>query len=253
MCLVELPPVLKRVHGEVSRVTGGRHADMPRVALLIIDPIGRGPAFRVRGKVMGIDLRRCLAPRLAGILELADQFLFLGVHADMRIAAAAEIRPPLGDVSELPVPLGMLPALVQHLAVAAQSKLPASQQPANGCRAGPTVQCLRQPAEPRPHPLFLGARIPGRFRINALQEVGNERWIFFSTRGRPPPGRRTWSTGRSSRSAASSSRPRRIVSGCSPVTSAIRLIPPCPSRRASRPTTQRRYCSCNRLNSRFNW
>ena len=38
--------------------------------------------------------------------------------------------------------------------------------------------------------LLLPARITGRFRIDALQQVGNRGRIFFSARGRPPTGRR---------------------------------------------------------------
>ena len=49
-------------------------------------------------------------PRAAGILEIADQLLFLGVDRDGRLSAALCARDGLGDISKLCVPIGMLTA-----------------------------------------------------------------------------------------------------------------------------------------------
>ena len=70
---------------------------------------------------MVVDLLGILAPRLAGVLELPDQFLFLGVHADPRVARAAKFLALFGDVPELLIAFGVLLPGVQHLAVASQS------------------------------------------------------------------------------------------------------------------------------------
>ena len=182
---------------------------------------------------------------------MTDEFLFLGVHADSRIPTAAKLPALLGDVPELPIPLRVRLTRVQHFAVASQSELLLPQQPADGRRTGAAIQLLRQRSQPRPHPLFFRTRIAGRFRSDAAQQVGDQGRIFFSTRGRPPPGSRTWPIGRWHNSSSSSSRPRRIVSGCRPVISAIRWNPPCPSRTASRAATQRRCCSSKRLSNKL--
>ena len=70
------------------------------------------------GKIVIVDLFRFLTPRLPGVLELTDEFLFLRVDADSRITTPAEILALLGEVPELSITLRMLFARVQHFAVA---------------------------------------------------------------------------------------------------------------------------------------
>ena len=49
-----------------------------------------------------------------------------------------------------------------------------------------------------------------RFRLDRPQQVGLQRRIFFSTDGRPPPGKRTRSVGRPAKSCDNSARPRAL-------------------------------------------
>ena len=65
--------------------------------------------------------------------------------------------------------------------------------------------------------LGLAHGVAAGLRPDDAQEGRDDLGDFFSRAGRPPPGRRTRSAGRSSSEAASSSRPRRMVSTCRPV------------------------------------
>jgi len=70
---------------------------------------------------VGVHFLCFLPPRLAGIFEVPHQFLLLGVHADPRVAGAAELLTLGGNVPELSIPFGVRLARVQHLAMAAQT------------------------------------------------------------------------------------------------------------------------------------
>jgi hypothetical protein len=85
---------------------------------------------------------------------------------------------------------------VQHLPMAPQAIILLSQQAADRRGTGPAVHCLRQATQPRPNPLLPGTRIAGGLWFYQLSRVFQQRGIFFSTRGRPPPGSRTRSVGR---------------------------------------------------------
>ena len=89
--------------------------------------------------------------------------------------------------------------------------------------------------------------VAARDRFCQALEVVEDRRVFFFNGGRPAPGLRMRLTGRSARSASSSSRPRRIVSTCSPVIWDTKVSPPWPSFLASRAANQRRCCSSKRL------
>ena len=173
---------------------------MPRVALGIINPVRRGTRFGIRTEVVIVDLFTVAAPRLAGVFELADQLFLLRIHADPRIARFAKLFTLAGDVAELLVAFGVMLAGVEHLAMASQPQILIAQKPGDGGGTRPAIQFFRQASQPRPHPLFVRTRIARRFRIDALQQVVDQRGIFFSTRGLPPPSQRIRSVGRSTRS-----------------------------------------------------
>ena len=201
---------------------------MAFVAFGVVDALGRRAARRIGREVVIVDLFSFATPGLAGIFELAEEFLLLGIDADSRVATAAEFLAMFGDMPELPIAFGVRLSGVQHFAVTSLAVLRFSQQSTDRRWTAAVIQLHGQPSQPRADPLLVGTRIAGCFGINALQQVGDQGRVFFSTRGRPPPGRRTRSVGRARNSSPSSSRPRRIVSGCRPVISAIRVIPPCP-------------------------
>jgi len=107
---------------------------MSLVALRIIDAIGP-PRGRYSGwstsgfrrKVVIVDPLRFLTPSLAVVLELPHEFFFLRVDADPRVAGTAKFFALFRDVAKLLIALSMLPARVQHLAVAPQPILLVAQ------------------------------------------------------------------------------------------------------------------------------
>jgi hypothetical protein len=79
-------------------------------------------------------------------------------------------------------------------------------------------QPIAQAAQTTAHPDLSRHRVTSRLGLYQLLECGDDRYIlFFSVAGRPAPGWRTRSTGRSTREAANSSRPRRMVFSSTPV------------------------------------
>jgi len=144
MGLVSSPPVLDGVNSQVGGVTGGRHAHVPFIAFRIVDSLWRRPAFRVSWKIVIVDLLRFPTPRLAWVFELADEFLFLRIHADSWITTLAEIPALLVKVPKLSITLRMLLTRVQYFAVAPQTVLLVSQQTADRRRTGAVAQLLRQ-------------------------------------------------------------------------------------------------------------
>ena len=87
-----------------------RRADphVPGVATDVVDPVGDAPPRGVLGEVVVEHVPVGLPPATARVLEVAYQFLLLGVHADDR-QAVREIPPAdPGQVAELPVPVGVV-------------------------------------------------------------------------------------------------------------------------------------------------
>src|SRR5439155_21077268 len=82
-----------------------------------------GLARAVAGEVMRADSRRlALGPPVpARVLELPDQFLLLGVHADHRVAAVLMGLDLPADVAELRVPV-RVPRALESLGVALQAE-----------------------------------------------------------------------------------------------------------------------------------
>src|SRR5256886_3584375 len=88
---------------------------MPMISIL--DAIWNGLATRRRLNQEIVDThpvgRLCWTPRAAGVLEVPDQFLLLGIHRDRRLL------PPLGrphaprDVAKLRVPVHVLTAFAR--------------------------------------------------------------------------------------------------------------------------------------------
>src|SRR6516165_1537858 len=76
------PPGPQRCRSKVRCFMRSTHDHKAGVAPQIVPAIGNRSAFGGTGKVV-IQYRVCLLPpAAAGILEVAHQFLFLGIHAD---------------------------------------------------------------------------------------------------------------------------------------------------------------------------
>src|SRR5690242_2824256 len=231
---------------EPGRLPRRADYDVPGVAADVVDAVGDGPAIRQAGEVVVEDVPRRPPPAPAGVLEVADQFLLLAVHAEDRPAAAQELAPPPRQQPELAVPVGVLGA-GQALAVGPQGVALLPQQPADGGAArgeaapgqlvGQLLGRLVRPAPP-------ADGVPGGGILEQLVQGGQDAGRFFSRRGRPPPGRRA-RPGSSGMPPASARWPRRMVVRLRPVTWATSVTPPCPYSEASRPAKRRRLRSSN--------
>ncbi len=100
---VAAPPQANGFHSEGRRIVGYADDEHPAVGLHVVDPIGDRHAFGLRAKIMILHPDRVSAPHPSVVLRLARQFLFLGIHADGRIADSAELAPLVVEQVELPV------------------------------------------------------------------------------------------------------------------------------------------------------
>jgi hypothetical protein len=80
-------------------------------------------------------------------------------------------------------------------------------------------QAIAQRPQTAAHPLLGAHGVASRFGSDQCPERGENQRRFFSTDGRPPPGRRIRSAGWLASEAANSSRPRRMVFSSTPVIS----------------------------------
>jgi len=114
------PPSPDSPHGETGRVVVDADAHPARVAGEVVHPVGDGLAVLLDDEVVNLDrLGAAFGPPLsAGILEVADEFLLLGVHGDDRLPLALKRQDRSVDVPKLRIPvrvaatfLGLLVAL----------------------------------------------------------------------------------------------------------------------------------------------
>ena len=118
-----VPPAADGLHGERRSVVIGADVHPSGVRRQVIDPVRDRLAQVPVGEVMGVHPDRPARgpPLPAAVLELADQFLLLGVHADHGIPGRQMLAGLLADVTELSVPVRMLLSL-DGLGVALQAE-----------------------------------------------------------------------------------------------------------------------------------
>jgi hypothetical protein len=205
--------------------------------------------------VVHIDCGWLAHPGLASVLESSDELLLLlRIHAEDGQPGRSEHGALYGDVVELLVTVGVVRRGLDLLGFDVQCIAEILQKSTHGRRAhrmADSFQSIPQAAQTAAHPDLTRHRVAGCFRFNQLPDCGDDAQVFFLVGGRPAPGWRTRSTGRSTREAANSTRPRRMVFSSTPVISNRRRSAPCPSRSDSTARYQRRCCSSNRLNSKF--
>src|SRR5687768_6802719 len=183
-----------------------------------------------------------LTPELPGVLEGADQFFFLGVHADHGLSRRL-LRRALGqDLRKLLVARRML--LARHVVAVGPQPVALIPEQAPKDRladARPTlVQLLTKVAQAAIEPFLLAHRVTRRMRRDDGAPDRYEGRLFFSACGRPPPGRRWRLGGWAARSPASSRRPSWIGLGARPVMHANSLMGGACGASAKVPTYQRR-------------
>ena len=242
------PPSTNRIDGELWRIAAGADMYVASVVRYVVEPVGGRAAHRVLEEVMRVDLLGRSTPGPARILELSDQLLFLRIHADDRVSGTLKGPTLAANVSELPVPIGMGRS-GKSLDVDPQREAECPQQPRHGTRG--KVNPPGQLPQTQPHKPMPRRRVAAGFRFHQGFQAVLDPGRFFSTHGRPAPGKRTLSAGRPSSPLANSACPRLIVSGCRPVTKLMKAKPPCPNRLASQATIHRRCCSSQRLSSRL--
>ena len=126
---LEAPPEFDAVDGEEGGVGGVADADGAAVGVEVVDAVGHGEAVGEGAEVVVEDCGGVLLPVGAGIVEQADEFLFLGVDADH--GAAGVFCTQGGDALELGVAVGMLGGR-EAFAVDAQGEPVAFEPAAHG-------------------------------------------------------------------------------------------------------------------------
>ena len=129
------PPVCNRRDSKLWRIRRGAHIDGTHMALRIVDPIRHRASERVAREVMHVDLDGLADTSLAGVLEVPNQFLLLGVHPDDREPAAAKRLFLRFNVVELRVVVRMVRPRFLLLRINAQRVVVLFQQAADGRRA----------------------------------------------------------------------------------------------------------------------
>jgi hypothetical protein len=248
-----LPPRCYGIDGELRRV--GRQANINVSPILArqVKAIRCCPTRSVLEKIVTVHLFRFQTPSLSSVLEVADQFFFLGIYADYRPTGLQKPFLLSGDVAKLSIPIRMRrPG--NSFAVGLEREFPFAKQTPHGYRINRVALRTQQAAQAfqtEAHPLLLRHGIAAGVFFDQGQQVFLNLGAFFSMGGRPAPGRRVRPKGTSCNAPFNSRRPRRIVRTFMPVIIDRRRSPPWPMRFDSNATYQRRCCSSNRLKSRF--
>ncbi len=129
---------------------------------------------------------------------------------------------------------------------------PGVRREADRCRGGLRADVDAEPAEVVGElggraacPLQTADGVPGRFGGHQGFDAGDDFGRFLSSRGRPPPARRTRST--STSRSTSCRRPVATVDGSMPRRETMRRSPPHPHLSDSSPANSRRWRSSSRL------
>ena len=84
------PPMRNGVRRKGGSVMRDAHHDRPPIGEQIVDTVRDGNTGGIRAEIVVVDQAGRQIPTRAGVLEVADQFAFLGVNANDRQAAALE-------------------------------------------------------------------------------------------------------------------------------------------------------------------
>ena len=176
-----LPPAPNGGHRQLRGRRRRAHAHQGVVGALIVDPIGGGSTLGITGKIIGVDDIGRLAITRSRILEVANQFVFLGIHADDRLAAAQE--PPLEALDQPILAVALRMGLAnQTLDIGFQRIAERFEQPSH--RGGTAAtQPLRQTAQAAARVFGPSFWIASRLRLNQCQKIGLQPPVFFLAGG----------------------------------------------------------------------
>jgi hypothetical protein len=100
------PPMSDGVSREGGCVMGDADHDRPAIGEQIIDAVRDGNARGIGTEVVIVDPAGRQIPARPGIFEIADQFAFLGIHANDGETAALKSVAQVAEVEELMVAIG---------------------------------------------------------------------------------------------------------------------------------------------------
>lgn len=196
-----LPPRADGGHREFASITRCADRDSRRVVRQVVHAIRHRLADRVVREVVSVHFVRGSAIGAAHVLELADEFLFLRIHAENRIARRKKCLTLFSQILELLIAIRMRRSR-ESFDVHTQREAQFRQQSPHGFRRVP--QPSAKFAQAQSHELASRDRRTTRHRFDQLDQSLFELRLFFSTTGRPAPGNRVRPTGRPAKSSANS-------------------------------------------------
>src|SRR5919108_2978958 len=246
------PPASNGCHRELRGLVRGPHHHEPLVARHVVNPEGDRHTVSITGKIILQYGASLPPPGASRILEIPDQFAFLRIHADHRLAGFEKAATQPDEVAHLPVTLRSL-LFGQPLTIDADRIILFLQQPTPCDKTN--FETLRtqgscQRAQRLACPFEASDRVACRGLLQQPLQDFQDPGLFFSIAGRPAPPQRTRPTlARSVR--WTSTLPRQMVLRLSPVISINRAMPPCPHCSASSPTKRRRFFSSRPATTRL--
>jgi ABC-type enterochelin transport system permease subunit len=96
------------IDGKSRCVRRPTHIDGPAIVLQIVQAVGHGTSKGITGKIMDVDSLWLLTPDLTWVLEVAHEFLFLGVYTNHWLSLSLMLSPLSLNVLKLLIPIRML-------------------------------------------------------------------------------------------------------------------------------------------------
>jgi len=182
-------PATDGVDREFGRVVVDADADQASIGGDVVDPVGHDLAKLLVGEVVDVDrLRAALRPVIAArVLEIADQFLLLGIDGDHRLIGGLEGHRLCVDVLELAVAVGMVAPFL-GLSIDLPAVLEFAQQLGDAAwvdRVPHCAQRFRKFGVAFRHPQQRPHRIAHRRRLEQPAQILQQRRV--RRRQGPPP------------------------------------------------------------------